>query len=184
MTLQKIKELYHDGDLVAEVFRNSYFVALLSSSHAYVRNKHYGLPKTQNFVALTSDDFSDISDAVEEWKEVKDELWGRRAHGSSMTGHTSTTYYPPHDEEGINVKKGENSEGIGVGELERKVEKGSLSFTLERFRLQIKRDDQTALLDCYQLPILEQVFILYKKRSGLYTPAEDQDFGSQLSWDA
>jgi hypothetical protein len=184
MVFEKTKELYDNGNLIAEVFKDSYLVALLSSSHAYVKNRHYGLPKTRNFIALNPEEFSDVSDAVEEWKEVKDSLWGRRAHGSSMTGHTSTTFYPPHETEGINIKKGQSNDHIGVGQLEQQLQKGALSFTFERFCLGISRDGQATLLDGHQVPLLEQVFALYHKRNGIYTQIEDSlDLEGSLAWD-
>jgi hypothetical protein len=183
MTLEKTKELYHDGELVAEVFKDRQFFALLSSSQAYVRNQHYGGRTGNNHVALQPEDFSDVHAAVDEWKKVKDGLWGRKFGGSWHSGHTLTTFYPPYEEEGIEIRKGNSSDHLGVGELEKHVEKGNLGFTFERFCLGISRDNHSALLDRDQIPLLGQVFALYRKRSGLYAPEdEDLDLSGRIKW--
>lgn len=99
-----------------------------------------------------------------------------------MTGHTSTTFYPPHEKEGINVKKDQSHRHIGVGRLEEKVQKRDIEFTFERFCLGIARGNQATLLDEYQVPLLDQVFALYAKRNGLYVPCEQDSLEGSLAW--
>lgn len=53
MVLEKSRELYHDGSLIGEVFRDGYyFIALLSSGYIHIKNRHYGLPKVRDVVTI------------------------------------------------------------------------------------------------------------------------------------
>ncbi|MBW2964478.1 hypothetical protein KY363_03385 [Candidatus Woesearchaeota archaeon] len=184
MVLKKSREFYHDGSLVGELFSDGYqFVAVLSSRGVHLKNRHYGLPKVGDVVTIVPSEFSDIAEAVREWYASKDALWGRRAHGSSWAGHTSTTFYEPHKKKGVKIEKGKSHKHLGVGKLEEKVQKGNLEFTFERFCLGIAKGNQATLLDEYQVPLLEQVFKLYEKRNGLYSPCNQDTLEGSLAWD-
>jgi hypothetical protein len=181
MTLDKLKEIYEQGDLVGEIFKSHNFIALLLGDACCLKNGHYSYPKVKDYIKLTAGEFSDVSSVIEEWEKNRDSLWGRISHGNSWSGHTSTTYFRPNSKKGINIPKGKSAESLGIGKLEEKLVKGELKFTLERFCIGIGRKGQFVLFDEWQVPLIQEVSALHAKRSKLYLPAGKVDVEEYMS---
>ncbi len=177
MSLVSVKSIYDAGELVAEAFGRDFFVALLSKDFVCLRNKHY-LGSSRDIKAhilLKPEDFDVVDAVIKHWQQEKDDLWGQRSHGHSWCGYLGTTYYPPHSEEGTYIKKDESKDHLGVGKLEERMKRGGLEFIIERFRLGIEREGQSALFDAYQLPLISEAFAFYTARKDQYIGGADLD---------
>lgn len=175
---EKIKEIYDSGKLVAEIFSKDSFSFLVSKDKVSLKNSHYlnAKPEVKTHIDLREADFSTVSSTIEEWDKVKDSLWGRISHGSSMCGHTGTAYYPPNSKEEIYFKRDESTGEVpkpeNLGKLEERIKHGDFEFIFERFRFSIGRNNQQAKFDAWQIPLIKESFIFYDARKGLYLPSK------------
>jgi|GEM_PF-3708399 len=169
MVLEKVKEIYDAGSLSAELFRKDDFVALVSNACVCLKNRHYLSAKDgiEDRIILEKDDFVTVLDAISEWKDVKDSLWGRIPHGHSWCGYLGSEYFAPNSKKGRYIEKDKKID-FEVGNTEKRLKRGGLEFILERFRLEIRRGKQQAVFDGCQLPLINEVFRLYEKRNGIY----------------
>ena len=81
--LEKKVELYEQGELVGELFANYNFTLLTKSAGIYIKNNHYWNIEKDivNYIFLREKDSEVIQSGIEEWRNTKESLWGRRSHG-------------------------------------------------------------------------------------------------------
>lgn len=182
--LKKINEFYDSGDLVGELFEKDDFNVLLLSKGVALMNR-LGImssnPKMKNYIFLESKDFAHMTRAIEEWKNIKDTLWGRIPHGSSICGYLGATYYPPNSETGTYIKKGESSKHLKVGKMKKNLQIGSLDFVVERFHLIAKRKNQIVYFDLrWQQPVIAEAFDSYNARKNNYRDCDSSSIEDMI----
>ncbi len=199
LQLKKIREIHDDdavidnvycpGPLVAEVFRDCDFIALLSIERVCLKNKKYLLCDVkEDYISLKEKDFDAVRKGISEWSKVRDSLWGRIAQGHSWCGRTGKSYYAPNSDEELLFREDESGkvgEPKDLGTLEEKLRLGDLEFTFERFTFSVKqgiqRDkipqySQGVIFDKGQESLIEESFIVYNARKGIYAPKSGLDF--------
>jgi hypothetical protein len=182
MVLEKIKELYAGGDIVGELFRNQQFIGIVAQGYIICRNSHYGFAEksVDDYVIIQESEFDSIRLAVSKWNDLKNELWGSIAHGHSWCGYLGTSYYAPHSKKAVYVEKGKSKDKVRIGKLEEKLEDGEFSFVIERFTLCITKGKGKVIIDHYQIPLLEELFLIHKKRKESYTYSESKQISDAL----
>ncbi|MBW2967905.1 hypothetical protein KY362_05460 [Candidatus Woesearchaeota archaeon] len=149
MVLKQIGSTIRGSEIVGELYRcGSVFASFSQKEIRLSGTVDCKLKKgSRGELTIESRQLEDLRDALSEWYAVKDSLWGRQPIGECREGHQGDRYFPPNITDSYVVEQGESPDPLGVGELERTVERNGLTFTFERFGIRINRDSQEIHID-------------------------------------